>query len=211
MKTCVISNGEFNDCDYIRRLINDCDYVICADGGTNIAYSIGIIPDLIIGDLDSAKKEIIDYYKKSGVKVEKYPSEKDETDTQLATLRALELGSDEIIYIASIGSRFDHSIANISLLLYLLKKNIKGMIVNEKNEIHLIDRTLELEGKIGDIVSLIPYSVDVKGIYTHGLYYSLSGQDMSLEMPYGISNVFIENKIKVDIDSGLLLVIKSKD
>ncbi|TCW38745.1 thiamine pyrophosphokinase [Thermohydrogenium kirishiense] len=211
MKTCIISNGEFNDSDYIRKLINNCDYVICADGGANIAYKLGIVPNLIIGDLDSADKQIIDYYKKNGVIVDKYPTEKDETDTQLATLKAIELGTDEIIYIASIGSRFDHSIANLSLLLYLLKRNIKGIIASEKNEIHLIDRSLELEGKIGDIVSLIPYSTVVKGIYTDGLYYSLSGQDMSLDMPYGISNVFINNKIKIKIDSGLLLVIKSKD
>jgi len=211
MKTCIISNGEFNDSDYIRKLINNCDYVICADGGANIAYKLGIVPNLIIGDLDSADKQIIDYYKKDGVQVDKYPTEKDETDTQLATLKAIELGTDEIIYIASIGSRFDHSIANLSLLLYLLKRNIKGIIASEKNEIHLVDRSLELEGKIGDIISLIPYSTDVKGIYTDGLYYSLSGQDMSLDMPYGISNVFINNKIKIKIDSGLLLVIKSKD
>lgn len=211
MKTCIISNGEFNDSDYIRKLINNCDYVICADGGANIAYKLGIVPNLIIGDLDSADKQIIDYYKKNGVQVDKYPTEKDETDTQLATLKAIEIGADEIIYIASIGSRFDHSIANLSLLLYLLKRNIKGIIASEKNEIHLVDRSLELEGKIGDIVSLIPYSTDVKGIYTDGLYYSLSGQDMSLDMPYGISNVFINNKIKIKIDSGLLLVIKSKD
>ncbi|AGB19124.1 thiamine diphosphokinase [Thermoanaerobacterium thermosaccharolyticum] len=211
MKTCIISNGEFNDSDYIRKLINNCDYVICADGGANIAYKLGIVPNLIIGDLDSADKQIIDYYKKNGVQVDKYPTEKDETDTQLATLKAIELGTDEIIYIASIGSRFDHSIANLSLLLYLLKRNVKGIIASEKNEIHLIDRSLELEGKIGDIVSLIPYSTDVKGIYTDGLYYSLSGQDMPLDMPYGISNVFINNKIKIKIDSGLLLVIKSKD
>lgn len=211
MKTCIISNGEFNDSDYIRKIINNCDYVICADGGANIAYKLGIVPNLIIGDLDSADKQIIDYYKKDGVQVDKYPTEKDETDTQLATLKAIELGTDEIIYIASIGSRFDHSIANLSLLLYLLKRNIKGIIASEKNEIHLVDRSLELEGKIGDIISLIPYSTDVKGIYTDGLYYSLSGQDMSLDMPYGISNVFINNKIKIKIDSGLLLVIKSKD
>lgn len=211
MKTCIISNGEFNDCDYIKKLINDCDYVICADGGTNIAYKLGIVPNLIVGDLDSANKEIIDHYKKTGVRIEKYPTEKDETDTQLATLKAVELGSDEIVYIAAIGSRFDHSIANLSLLLYLLKRHVKGMIVNKKNEIYLIDRSLELEGEIGDTVSLIPYSADVKGIYTHGLYYSLSGENMSLEMPYGISNVFVDNKIKIEIDSGLLLVIKSKD
>ncbi|SNX55588.1 thiamine diphosphokinase [Thermoanaerobacterium sp. RBIITD] len=211
MKTCIVSNGTVNDYNYIKKIIESCDFVICADGGTNIVFKMNIIPNIIVGDLDSVDKKILDYYKEKGVKIEKHPVMKDETDTQIATLKAIEIGSDEIVYVATIGSRFDHSIANLSLLLYLLKRHIKGTIINEKNEIHLIDSSIELLGNKGDIVSLIPYSSNVEGIYTKGLYYSLSGENMSLEFPYGISNVFVEKKISVKIDNGLLLVIKSND
>ncbi|MDI3310971.1 MAG: thiamine diphosphokinase [Thermoanaerobacterium sp.] len=211
MKVCIISNGEFKDSDYFRKIIGKCDAVICADGGANIAYKLGIVPNYIVGDLDSADAQIIDYYLQKGVSIEKYPTMKDETDSQLATIKAIEIGANEIVYLATIGSRFDHSLANLSLLLYLVKRKIKGKILSEKNEIYLIDDFIELEGKIGDVVSLIPYSIDVSGIYTEGLFYPLSGQDMSLEMPYGISNVFTKNKIKIKINGGYLLVIKSKD
>jgi thiamine pyrophosphokinase len=95
--------------------------------------------------------------------------------------------------------------------LYLLNRNIKGKIINEKNEIYLIDKFLEIEGKKGELLSLIPYSKDVKGIYTKGLFYALSGQSMDLEMPYGISNVFIEDKATIKIEEGLLLVIKPRE
>ncbi|AFK86735.1 MULTISPECIES: thiamine diphosphokinase [Thermoanaerobacterium] len=211
MKVCIISNGEFKDSNYLKKAINECDAVICADGGANIAYKLGIVPNYIVGDLDSADDKIIDYYLQKGVTIEKHPTMKDETDSQLATIKAIEIGANEIVYLATIGSRFDHSLANLSLLLYLLNRKIKGKILSENNEVYLIDDFIELEGKSGDVVSLIPYSADVRGIYTEGLFYPLSGQDMSLEMPYGISNVFTDNKIKIKINSGYLLVIKSKD
>lgn len=136
---------------------------------------------------------------------------KDETDTQLAMLKAIELGATDVTFIGVIGERFDHSYANLSLLLYLLNRNIKGKIVNEKNEIYLIDKFIEVEGKKGELLSLLPYSKEVKGIYTKGLFYGLSGQSMDLEMPYGISNVFTEDKATIEIEKGLLLVIKPRE
>lgn len=211
MKSCVISNGTIYDISYIKKEIIDCDLIICADGGTNNAYKMNITPNLIIGDLDSVNKDILCYYKEKGVNIERYPTIKDMTDTQIATKKALELGASEIVFIAVIGSRFDHTYANLSLLLFLLKRNIKGVIINEKNEIYLINDSIELTGKIGDILSLIPYSSNVNGIYTEGLQYALSGNNMSLELPYGVSNVFIKNTVRIKIQSGLLLVIKSRD
>lgn len=211
MKALVISNGKIKDYEHFKFSINNYDIVICADGGANHAFYLDIIPTIIIGDLDSVKEEVLDFYRQNDVRIEKYPTMKDETDTQLAMLKAVELGADDITFIGAIGYRFDHSYANVSLLLYLLNRNIKGKIINEKNEIYLMNKSIEVYGKIGDILSLIPYSQNVEEIYTEGLYYALSGQNMSLEMPYGISNVFTSEKASIRIKSGLLLVIKSRE
>lgn len=211
MKVLVISNGDIKDYNFYKKLLRDADMIICADGGANHAYQMKIKPDFIIGDLDSIKKEILEFYENKGVVIEKFPSMKDETDTQLAMLKAIKLGASEIIFIGVIGERLDHSYANLSLLLYLLNRNIKGKIVNEMNEIYLINKFIEIEGKKGELLSLLPYSKEVKRIYTKGLLYSLSGQSMNLEMPYGISNVFTEEKAFIEIGEGLLLVIKPKE
>jgi len=211
MKVLIISNGDIKDYNFYKKLIKDADMVICADGGANHAYRMKLKPHLIVGDLDSIKEEVLEFYEKEGVRIEKYPPMKDETDTQLAMLKAIELGAREITFIGVIGERLDHSYANLSLLLYLLKRNIKGKIVNEMNEIYLINKFIEVEGKKGELLSLLPYSKEVKGIYTKGLFYGLSGQSMDLEMPYGISNVFTEDKATIEIEEGLLLVIKPRE
>ncbi|MGB9779240.1 thiamine diphosphokinase [Caldanaerobacter sp.] len=211
MKVLIISNGEIRDYEFYKSLLEEVDMVICADGGANHAYRMKIKPFLIIGDFDSVDKEILEFYQKQGVMVEKFPTMKDETDTQLALKRAIELGANEITFIGVIGDRFDHSYANLSLLLYSLKRGVKSRIINEKNEIYLIDDQIELEGEKGDLLSLLPYSGEVEGIYTKGLFYPLSGETMVMENPYGISNVFIEEKASVKIKKGLLLVIKPKD
>ncbi|AEM78872.1 thiamine diphosphokinase [Thermoanaerobacter wiegelii] len=211
MKVLIISNGDIKDYNFYEKLLKDVDMVICADGGANHAYQMKIKPDLIIGDFDSIKEEILEFYENEGVRIEKFPPMKDETDTQLAMLKAIELGATDVTFMGVIGERFDHSYANLSLLLYLLNRNIKGKIVNEKNEIYLINKFIEVEGKKGELLSLLPYSKEVKGIYTKGLFYGLSGQSMDLEMPYGISNVFTEDKATIEIEEGLLLVIKPRE
>ncbi|EGD52966.1 thiamine pyrophosphokinase [Thermoanaerobacter ethanolicus JW 200] len=211
MKVLIISNGDIKDYNFYEKLLKDVDMVICADGGANHAYQMKIKPDLIIGDFDSIKEEILEFYENEGVRIEKFPPMKDETDTQLAMLKAIELGATDVTFIGVIGERFDHSYASLSLLLYLLNRNIKGKIVNEKNEIYLINKFIEVEGKKGELLSLLPYSKEVKGIYTKGLFYGLSGQSMDLEMPYGISNVFTEDKATIEIEEGLLLVIKPRE
>lgn len=211
MKVLIISNGDIKDYNFYEKLLKDADMVICADGGANHAYRMKLKPHLIVGDLDSIKEEVLEFYEKEGVRIEKYPPMKDETDTQLAMLKAIELGATDVTFIGVIGERFDHSYANLSLLLYLLNRNIKGKIVNEMNEIYLINKFIEVEGKKGELLSLLPYSKEVKGIYTKGLFYGLSGQSMDLEMPYGISNVFTEDKATIEIEEGLLLVIKPRE
>ncbi|HHY79606.1 MAG TPA: thiamine diphosphokinase, partial [Thermoanaerobacter sp.] len=129
MKVLIISNGDIKDYNFYEKLLKDVDMVICADGGANHAYQMKIKPDLIIGDFDSIKEEILEFYENEGVRIEKFPPMKDETDTQLAMLKAIELGATDVTFIGVIGERFDHSYANLSLLLYLLNRNIKGKIV----------------------------------------------------------------------------------
>ena len=90
MKVCIILNGEIKDYKYIKNIIykNNYDYIICSDGGANHTYKMDIVPDYIIGDLDSVEDNILKYYKSKNVQFEKFPTKKDETDTELSILLA---------------------------------------------------------------------------------------------------------------------------
>lgn len=213
MKAIIISNGNIEKDEFYRRLFKkeDPQFIISVDGGTNHLKRLGIIPNFIVGDLDSISKETLEYFKKLNVEIMKYNTQKDETDTQLAIELAIKLKVNEVILLGSLGTRIDHSLANIYLLEYIVKKGIQAQIIDQCNRIYLIDKKIKLKGKKGDLLSLLPFSDIVKGISTKGVKYHLKNGEMKKENPYGISNVFKDEIAEISIEEGLLLVILSKD
>lgn len=213
MKAFIVSNGQMLDDDFYIKLFKkeNPDYIICADGGIKHLKRLGIDPSVIIGDLDSITIDNLNFYKKKNIEIIKYPSEKNETDTQLAIQYAMSLPIKEIILVGVLGDRIDHSLGNIYLMESILKKGLKVSIINEKNKIYLIDKEIKIRGAKGNIISLLPYTDLVKGITSTGLFYPLKNKDMIKSNPFGISNVMVDSCIKISIQSGLLLVFLTKD
>ena len=212
MKVCIILNGEVKDYNIIKKIINKekYDFIICADGGANHAYNMDIIPDYIIGDLDSASESVINYYKEKNVSFEKFPSKKDETDMEICIYLAEKLNAKRIDLIAAMGGRIDHTIANINLLYYIKEKNIFPRIISEKEEIQLaINEKLVLKGNKGDIISVIPTKGDANGVTLENLEYPLEEYNMKYSMPLGISNVMLGKLCSVSVKEGALLVIRN--
>ena len=191
MKAFIISNGQMSNNDFYLNLFKEQrpDYVICADGGANHLKKLGIIPNTIIGDLDSISIKDLEYYKNLEVEIIKYPTKKDETDTQLAIQYATTLPIKEIVLLGVIGDRIDHSLGNIYLMEDIVLKGLRVSIINENNIVYLINKEIEIYGLIGEVVSLLPYSDKVTGILSEGLEYPLYNKDMIKSNPYGISNV----------------------
>lgn len=213
MKAFIVSNGEMLDDDYYKKLFKEekPQYVICADGGANHLKRLGIIPTTIIGDLDSINKEDLEYYKSQKVEIIRFNSEKDETDTQLAIQFAMSLQISELVLLGALGNRLDHSLANIYLLQSVVSQGVKVSIMNENNIIYLVAKEIQLQGKKGDTVSLLPFTDQVTGIDVKGLYYPLEDATMRKANPYGISNIFTKEIVDISIQSGLLLVILAQD
>lgn len=211
MKIAIVANGTINDLEFHKNIIKKCDYIICADGASNYIYKMNINPNIIVGDLDSIDEQVKKYFLKENVRFETFPSKKDKTDTEISVDYALELGATEIVLLGVIGTRMDHSLGNINLLYYLLNKGIKASIVNENNEIHIITNEIEIEGKKGDIISVIPCFGHVKGVTLNGLEYPLNDFYLEFGSSRGISNIMSNDKCKITLKEGFLLVIKSVD
>ena len=145
MRAVIIGNGDIKDYQYIKSKINDNDFIICADGGYNHAEKMGIVPDVLIGDFDSAKN-----FEKVKDRIE-YPKRKDFTDGELAVAYAVDNGYEDIVLIAMTGDRFDHSIADI----LLLEKCKNGVLIDDNNEIYLLKDKLSLNGKTGQTLSIL--------------------------------------------------------
>ncbi|MBI5375598.1 MAG: thiamine diphosphokinase [Candidatus Schekmanbacteria bacterium] len=211
MKAIIICSGDIKDSSLIQKSITTGDIVICADGGYRHAEKAGILPNYLIGDFDSIKVEALNSAVAKGTKVIKHPPEKDQTDTELAVLLAISLHADEILLLGATGSRLDHVLANIHLLVKGIQAGKKITIADSNNEITLISESGNFHSSPGEIFSLLPMTEVVTGITISGLKYPLKDGTMELGAPYGVSNEATSDKVTIEINSGLLLVIRAKD
>ena len=145
MKAAIICNGRIDHYDIAKEQLSKVDFIICADGGTRHAYHMNIIPNIIIGDMDSSKNEYIEYYSSKEVPIIKYSSDKNKTDTHICLEYAME-SYDEIILLGATGSRLDHTLGNVSILRLAADKGKNACIIDENNEIYVIKEGIRLEG-----------------------------------------------------------------
>ena len=213
MKFCIILNGEIQDYQITSNIIkeNNYDFIICADGGANHAYNMNIVPNYIIGDLDSIDSVVKKYFENQHVEFKKFPEKKDETDTELCIYLANELGATHIDFYGALGGRIDHMIANINLLYYTRSMGLTVRIMTCKEEMYIaINEELVIEGLIGDTVSVIPIYKDAKGVTLKGFEWALYNHTMEYGKPLGISNIMIEKICSIRVDEGSLLVVRNK-
>ncbi len=211
MKAVIVCNGSIRDYEVIQTLFEDAQFIISVDGGAGHLRRLGIIPDILLGDFDSADKEDINYFLEQGVPTDCFPAEKDMTDSELAIESALEKGAEEIVLVGAVGTRFDHSMSNIFLLKKLMDKQVRACIADEYNRIYMYDKAFELDKLEGYKLSLIPVSERVTGVSTRGLKYPLVNATMTLGTSWGVSNEFVEERAGVAIGEGILLVCLSRD
>lgn len=208
MKAVIFAGGYIGNYEKVRKYLSGSDLIICADSGARHAFNMGIIPDLLVGDMDSISPASMEKVKQLGIKSQGFSSEKDYTDTELALDIALKQGAREAILLGGLGDRPDHSLANIFLIVSFKKLGLKLKLADENWEMFLIDRPVEVSGEKGNILSLIPISPEVTGVSTEGLYYPLKGETLFMGPARGISNVFLGNTAKVGIKEGMLLAVK---
>jgi len=183
------------------------DFIICADNGYSIAKGSGIIPDIIIGDFDSIETDL-----PSDVKTLRLPVEKDVTDTLACVKYAINKGFKEIIIIGGIGGRLDHTMANLQSLLYGLSQGVEIVLRDDNNIVTLhFPSEITIKKEENFKLSLFSFSEVCAGISTQGLKYKLFNDKLTQGFPLGVSNEFIAEYASVRFESGILLMILSKD
>ena len=206
----LVAGGQIRDLTFLRSKLSELNpsEIICADSGAGHVYGIGITPQVIVGDMDSLTPVMLDYFRERGSRIIRYPETKDGTDTQLALEYAFGMAPDEIYVFGAFGSRIDHVMANISLLVLGAKKGIHTKLIDEWCEAFVVDRQSVIDGEIGQTVSLLPFSDVVTGITLDGFEYPLKNGVMEIGKPYGISNRLTATRGVISISKGCLLVIR---
>jgi thiamine pyrophosphokinase len=211
MTAILVCSGSVREYSYYNKYFDKAQYIIGVDGGASHLRKFGIKPDILIGDFDSVNKEDFEYFKQLGTEIIKFPAEKDMTDTELAIEEASKKGYKNLVLIGAMGTRIDHTLANVFLLKPLLERGIKCIVVDEHNEVELIKDKVKLAKEDNLKVSLIPVSERVEGVTTKGLYYPLNEATLEMGSTWGVSNEFSEDSAEVTIKKGLMLVIKARD
>lgn len=195
MRAVIIGNGEIRDYTYIKSLIKPDDFIICADGGLRHTKSLGISPDLAVGDFDS-------YGKSENIESIVYPSHKNLTDGEIAVDYALENGYSDILMLAMTGTRLDHTFTNI----FQLAKKGNITLIDDDNEVYFIKDKLILNGKKGKTISIIPVFSDLVGVTATGVYYPLDNDTLLFGEGRGNSNIITDDICTVSVKDGMGII-----
>ena len=207
MRVVIVANGPMPKPPYPGVRLEDEDLVICVDGGARNALAMGLQPQVAIGDMDSLGTELREQLEREGCRFIEHPSRKDETDSELAIRYALAEGATQLVLLAALGGRIDHTLANVMLLAIPELSKVGARLIDGNQELILIRDEIAIEGIPGDVVSLLPLSAEVEGIHTEGLEYALHGGTLKLGAARGVSNVLVAERARVKVQEGLLLLV----
>lgn len=191
--------------------------VIAADGGYARAAALGVEPALLVGDLDSLASDLVEAAAASGVSVRRFPADKDESDAELALLEAVSAGATRVTVLGAFGGpRLDHALANVWLLAHERFASIDLVLLDARTRVRLLTApgpdgapvTQPLPGRLGAVVSLLPFAGDAEGVTTHGLQYPLRSEPLRSGPARGLSNVRTAEDAAVTLRDGRLLVVE---
>ena len=206
MGRCVIVGGaNINNYDFIREKLSADDYIIFCDSGLKHMENLRVQPSLIVGDFDSHENPQLD------VETIVLPCEKDDTDTAYAVKEAIKRGYDNFLLIGVVGARLDHTLGNVSILLYLDSLGKKGCIIDDFSKMEIVSNEPAYIEDSYSFFSLLNISGTAKGITIENAKYPLENGEITCEYQYGISNeVLCGETAKVSVDKGRALLIKVK-
>ena len=204
MRRCVIVGGaDISNYDRIIAHIKSDDFVIFCDSGLKHMEKLAVKPSLIVGDFDSHENPHLD------VETIVLPCEKDDTDTVFAVKEAIKRGYKEFLLIGVVGARLDHTLGNVSILLYLDSIGKKGIIIDDYSEIEIVSNEPAYVEDSYAFFSLINITGTAKDVTIENAKYPLEHAEITCEYQYGVSNEVIPGRTaKIIISDGKLLLIK---
>ena len=210
MDTVILANGPLSDFNTILvDMLEQAKIIIAVDGGGNHCLDLGVVPDILIGDFDSIKKEPFEFFEKKGVSIHRFSTKKDATDLELALDIAQVKGGKQICLAGVLGGRWDMSLANILLAAQEKYRSLQITLWSSDCIIMLNypEQTNQIRGHKGKTVSFLPLQGDVCGISLTGFTYPLEDHTIAFGSTLGVSNI-IESDVAIEYhDSGILLCI----
>ncbi|GGJ86356.1 thiamine pyrophosphokinase [Lentibacillus kapialis] len=209
----IMGNGPEQLVPELQDYENVIDVWIGADRGSLTLMENNITPDYAVGDFDSMDDKDKTVVRKQAEVFAQYPSEKDQTDLEIALDQAYALNPEKIYLFGVTGGRLDHELINVQLLYSIMNRKIKGLIVDSQNLIELFEPgTHKISyNRNYPNMSFVPCTECVRGLTLQGFYYPLTNETIAWGSTLCISNKLISDFGTFSYEEGILLVIKSRD
>ncbi|MDR0291623.1 MAG: thiamine diphosphokinase [Elusimicrobium sp.] len=199
-KALIICNGSTEPAKFLRAQAKN-NFVLCADGGANIAAAAGVTPDAVIGDMDSVTA-------KTRTKFKKIPwlkiRNQNNTDFEKALDFVKKSDIKKAVIVCAAGGRLDFTLSNLlATARYLPYFDI--VFKSRAWEIYPINKTKKFSCRAGTRVSLLPLAA-CAGVSLSGLEYALKNKNLTPADTLTLSNRAVNNNFEVRIKKGLMLV-----
>ncbi len=205
MRAIIYTGGHIN-VQNININSQEDDLVIAADAGYENARTLGARPSVAVGDFDSS-----DVPTDEGLEVIRLKREKDATDTQVALELALQRGADEIVIVGGLDGRLDHTAANLALLEYLYKKNIRRAYIEDgNNRVRYLKNDSALILRSGyKYFGIVAVSEKLTGVEIKGAKYPLKNAKIFRHNQFAVSNEIDGNCAFIAVKRGSAYIIES--
>ena len=208
-KYVIFLNGEYKySQEFMDKLVSENAVCFYADGGANFAFKYGKMPEVIIGDLDSIEKKVLEYYKNKNILIKKFPKDKDFTDFELILKEINKISEnknfvEKIFVVGGLGKRIDMTLSN----LFIMEKYKNLVFLQENEEIFYAEKSFILKNKKEYEFSIIPISEKVEKLTLKGFKFETDKIDVKRESSRLVSNVILENEASVEFENGKLIII----
>ena len=208
-RTVVVVTGGGPVAPSVIQQLPDGAAVVAADSGVDTASALGLRIDVVVGDLDSVSAKGLAAAEAAGAVVKRFPVEKDATDLELALAEAHAMGATDIVVVGGDGGRLDHGIANALALAALpnAAARISAFLGSARLYVVHGPGSVRIEGRPGELLTLLPLGGAATGLRTKGLAYALHGEGLDAGTTRGVSNVLTEPSAVVEVEHGTVLVI----
>lgn len=201
---CVIIGGaDIRDYKNAAKYLKASDYCIFCDSGLKHMQKLEMKPDLIVGDFDSYENPHMD------VETIVLPCEKDDTDTFFAVKEGIRRGFDVFLLLGIIGGRLDHTLGNLSILLYLDSLGKQAVALDDYSQMEIISSEPKQIEDDCSYFSLLNISGRAEGVSVENAKYPVQNGSITCEYAYGVSNEVLPGKTAtVSVKEGKLLLVR---
>ena len=208
-KALIVANGELEE-KFLKAVAPRYDVIVCADGAANRLRALDIIPDILVGDFDSIRQETRDYFCDQSVEMITLSPEKDFSDTHVSIELIMERGWDQIDIIGGLGGRWDHSVANLSLLYFGVRKKCKLRLISQCNLAEIYEKgEHNLQASPRHYWSCFAIFEDAV-VSIQGMKYPLSHKKIRRGESIGLSNEFLTEDGRLIVEEGSVVVVRSQ-